>query len=1309
LRNTTLICASCGTNNEVGRKFCKECGSALVVVCPECTSANAPDSKFCGECGAALGTSAAPAVPLTPAARATERRLVSILFADLVGSTSLADGRDPEEVRDLLSRYFDAARETIERYGGLVEKFIGDAVMAVWGTPTAHEDDAERAVRAALELLEAVDTLGAEVGAPLRARGGVLTGEAAATVGAVAQGIVAGDLVNTASRLQSMAEPGSVLVGEATVRATGRAIGFEPVGELTLKGKDVPLPAWRALRVLGERGGAGRGEAIEAPFVGRSEELRMIKELVRSTGAEGKARLISVSGIGGIGKSRLGWELLKWIDGLVENIWWHQGRCPSYGDGVTFWALGEMVRMRARIAETDDAATSRRKLSASVAEFIADPEERRWIEPRLAHLLGLDAAPPGDREELFSAWRTFFERIAERGTTVMVFEDLQWADPGLLDFIESMLEWSKSYPILIITLARPELTDRRPGWGSGQRSFTALHLEPLPDPVIAELVEGFVRGIPSESVERIVARAEGVPLYAVETVRMLADRGVLETRDDAYELVGEVGELEIPETLHALIAARLDALAPEQRALLQDASVVGMSFTIEGLAAVAGEEPDQVERRLRELVRKEFLELELDARSPERGQYTFLQALIKEVAYSTLSRADRRSRHLATAHHLEGLGDEELASVVATHYVEAFRASPEGPEADALAARARDWLSQAAQRALSLGSSEQALGYAELALDVTPKGAERASLLETGGKAAAMAAQFARAEPMFDEAIALYSELGDTASAGRATAGLYEVLGPLDRRAEAAERMERALEALGQHGDEHATAELCAQIAQAHVLTGSPELALGWAERALAIAERLHLNEVMLMGLDAKHQALFNLGRHREATMLAHGGLALADEVGSIRHRAWTLMSIGVYSNEDDPAGALRAMLECADVARRAGDRVTEMIALPNAAENSTELGRWAEADEVLRKLEGRELSPMARDAIAFCEVVLEAHRGDPGAAAGRLAEMAPSLEEAELIPLRTWFRRVRSLVSLLSGKPEEAFDEAMGAVDLDPSGMNTPLAVREAARAAIWSRDPEKVRRVLDAMTAIRGRWIDTVRRTAEAGLAALEGRREDAVAGYERALEAWRSLESRLDLAFCAVDMAHVLADEDVTHEAVTEARSILTDIGGVRSSSVSTRRPRHRHAHRLRHRRPHPRHRPEPTTRTVLRDVAVARLSRASPAGPGLTRRRSPRAGPCLVPGACPSPGSRGSWQWPGSRPGARRSRRSTVPRPPGRGPPVPDRSGPRGRRRSLAPSRVWRTPRSAAWSRLARAARRRPPPPARPAPVPQAPCP
>jgi tetratricopeptide (TPR) repeat protein len=745
----------------------------------------------------------------------------------------------------------------------------------------------------------------------------------------------------------------------------------------------------------------------------------------------------------------------------------------------------------------------------------------------------------------------------------MVFEDLQWADPGLLDFIESMLEWSKSHPILIVTMARPELADKRPNWGSGQRSFTAMHLEPLPDPVIAELVEGFVRGMPPGSVERIVARAEGMPLYAVETVRMLVDRGALEARDDAYVLVGEVGTLDIPETLHALIAARLDVLPPEDRALVQDASVVGMSFTVEGLVAVAGLGREEVETRLRELVRREFLELEADKRSPERGQYSFLQALIKEVAYSTLSKPDRRSRHLAAAHHLESLSDEELAGVVATHYVEAYGASPEGPEADALAARARDWLSQAAQRALSLGSPEQAIGYADMALNVTPKGPERASLLTTAASAAGLAASFERAEALYEEAIALHEELGDLAAAGRATAGLYEILGPQGRRAEAAERMARALEILGD-ADEDVTARLCARLARARLSTGADEAAIPLAERALTVAERLHLTDVMIEALDAKGGAYFNLGRHREATILGRGVLELADEIGSLRYRSWALMAIGLGTLEEDPAGALRAMLESAETARRAGDRVGEMQALSNCAETATELGSWDEAEEALHRFEGRELGAETQLAREFCEILLQAHRGEVAVALRRLDGTAPRIEAAEQIAMRTWFGRESALVHLLGGDPAPAFEAAIEAVELDPSGVNAHFAFREAARAAVWLRDPDLLRRALEATASLRGRWIDAVRRTAESGLAALEGRREDALEGYERALSDWRALDTPLDLAFCAADMAHVLPDKELTTEALAESTAFLTGIGAVSLlERIESARPSPAHA--------------------------------------------------------------------------------------------------------------------------------------------------
>ncbi|HJT37088.1 MAG TPA: adenylate/guanylate cyclase domain-containing protein, partial [Actinomycetota bacterium] len=325
-----MRCPNCGTENEAGRKFCGECGTALAFVCSSCGTPNPQGTKFCGECGSPLTARTSPvtASPPSGAAPAAERRLVSVLFADLVGFTALSESRDAEDVRDLLTRYFDVSRDLIGRYGGTIEKFIGDAVMAVWGAPLAREDDAERAVRAALDLVQAVSALGSEVGAPtLRARAAVSTGEAAVTIGAEGQGMVAGDLVNTTSRMQSGAEPGTVVVGEATRRASEAAIAYEQIGERTFKGKSEAIPLWRALRVVAARGGLMRSSGLEAPFVGREREMRLAKELFHASTDEGKGHLLSVIGVAGIGKSRLSWELEKYMDGLLSDLWWHRGRC----------------------------------------------------------------------------------------------------------------------------------------------------------------------------------------------------------------------------------------------------------------------------------------------------------------------------------------------------------------------------------------------------------------------------------------------------------------------------------------------------------------------------------------------------------------------------------------------------------------------------------------------------------------------------------------------------------------------------------------------------------------------------------------------------------------------------------------------------------------------------------------------------------------------------------------------------------------------------------------------------------------------
>ena len=619
---------------------------------------------------------------------AAERRLVSVLFADLVGFTTLSESRDSEEVRELLTAYFDRCKRLIERYGGTVEKFIGDAVMAVWGTPVAMEDDAERAVRAALDLVAAVS----ELDPALRARAGVLTGEAAVTLGAEGQGMVAGDLVNTSSRVQSEAEPGTVLVGEATKRATEAAVAYEDAGTHDLKGKAEPMQLFRALRVIAGRAGALRSSSLEPPFVGRERELRLVKELFHATADERRAQLVSVVGVAGVGKSRISWEFEKYQDGLAEEAWWHRGRCLSYGEGVAYWALAEMVRMRCGITEDEEVGSALAKLRATLEAHVADPEERGWVEPRLAHLLGLEEGVAGDQENLFSAWRVLFERLAEIDPVVLVFEDMQWADAGLLDFLDYLLDWSRNHPIFVLSLARPELAEKHPSWGGGKRAVTSLYLEPLPPQAMESLLAGLVPGLPAELRTQILGRAEGIPLYAVETVRMLLDRGLLVHDGAAFSVTGPIETLEVPETLHALVAARLDGLSAEERRLVQGGSVLGKTFTKQGIAAVTGIPDDEVETLLASLVRKEVLSIQADPRSPERGQYSFLQDIVKHVAYETLSKRERKDKHLAAARYLEtlwGAEEDEVVEVVAAHYLDAWGAAPEAEDADEIKATAR--------------------------------------------------------------------------------------------------------------------------------------------------------------------------------------------------------------------------------------------------------------------------------------------------------------------------------------------------------------------------------------------------------------------------------------------------------------------------------------------------------------------------------------------------------------------------------------------------------------------------------------------
>jgi len=1148
-------CPACGTANEPGRKFCHDCGVRLAATCQSCGFANAPAARFCGECGTRLegeGVSATAGAnpvsaqsPLSDAgggsAPVAERRIVSVLFVDLVGFTTLAEGRDAEAVRELLTKYFDLARTVIDRYGGTVEKFIGDAVMAVWGAPVAHEDDAERAVRAALDLISEVRGLGAEI----QARAGVMTGEAAVTIGATNQGMVAGDLVNTASRLQSVASTGTVLVGEATQRAAARAITFEPAAEQALKGKETPVPAWQALRVVSKRKGVGRSDRLEAPFVGRDAELRLLKDLFHATAREGRARLVSITGQAGIGKTRLAWEFLKYVDGVVEGVWWHEGRSPSYGDGVTFWALGEMVRSRAGLLETDDPATTRAKVVETVAEHVPDEAERRWIEPALLALLGVGEPPAGGRDELFRAWRTFFERMAATGPVGLLFEDLQWADAGLLDFIDHLLEWSRGVPILIITLARPDLLDRRSDWGAGRRNFLALGLEGLDEAAMRQILDGLVPGLPAATTRSIIARADGIPLYAVETIRMLVADGRLRETDVGFEPVGELGELAVPETLQALIAARLDGLAPADRALLQDAAVLGQSFTLAGLSAITGETAPSLETRLHALARADLVVQDVDPRSPERGMYAFVQALIREVAYGTLAKRDRRSRHLAAARFFESLGEEELAGALAAHYLAAYQAAPEGPEGEAVAIQARLALVGAADRAAALGSTEQAIRFLEQALTVDGDPAERAPILERAGRAAGAALRPDAAETFLREAIDLRREAGDTAGAFRAIGWLASALISGRRADSAGSLLEGAVAEAEGFADEADLSSLLSSLARVRFAQDRFDEGLGLVDRGLSIAEKLELHEVMTEGLITKGGLLSKLGRPVEAVALVEGGRQLATKYG---FAAWELRAIVSLTLElaiGDPAAAIALEKEGVEVARRIGRRDQELLFIGNAGEDAIRTGEWDWQAQQLAAFEDMDIEPDIRRPMEAGTFTIGLLRGTLSADdAARYDPASQDLAGASsAFDLRGW-------AALADGRYADAYTQWLEVARV--SALNAPYVLPRAVHMALLAGDVEAAREALDRVEklSIHGRAIETDKVAFKAAFAAIEGRTQEAVNGYRAAIAGWRDLGLLWDEALTELEFATLVGiDEPEASAAAADAVAILERLGAVR----------------------------------------------------------------------------------------------------------------------------------------------------------------
>jgi class 3 adenylate cyclase/predicted ATPase len=1165
-----VICAVCGLENEAGRKFCGECGSPLAAVCPACGTANSPGMKFCGECGSPLGDVAA-AVRAGASISDAERRLVTVLFADLVGFTALSESRDPEEVRELLGSYFETCRRLIDRYGGTVEKFIGDAVMAVWGTPTAQEDDAERAVRAALELVEAVAAMGEGIGSPdLQARAGVLTGEAAVNLSAAGQGMVAGDMVNTASRIQSAAEPGTVLAGDATRRATEAAIIYEDAGEHLLKGKADIVQLHRAVRVIGGRGGALRSTGLEAPFVGRDRELRLLKELFHASAEDGSAHLLSVIGVAGIGKSRLSWEFYKYIDGLAQTVYWHRGRCLAYGEGVTYWALAEMLRGRAGIAEGEGQPDALAKLRASLDEHVHDPEERRWLEPRLAQLLGLEDRTAAEREDLFAAARLFFERLTDRYPSVLVFEDMQWAEPALVEFIGYLLDWSRGHPLFVLALARPEVTERHPGWGAGQRNATSLYLEPLPPSAMDSLLTGLAPGLQPELRGRILDRAEGVPLYAVETVRMLIDRGVLVRDGNGYRLSDEApADLDVPETLHALIAARLDGLEPRERRFLQDASVLGKTFTRRAAAAISGMSDDEVEPILSGLVRKEVLSLQADPRSPERGQYGFLQDLVRRVAYETMPKRERKARHLAAAddlEHGEDYEESDVVEVVAAHLLDAHALAPDAEDAPAILERARAALTMAGRRAASLAANDEARRHFERAAELTEDPIGRGHLLEQAGEVAWRAGKSHESLPLYDRAIELYTQSGAIQDAARASARTGLSLWTIGQLEEALRRMQESETVLGaqdQPGDPGALAEILAELARLLFFRGDLAPAMDRVNRALELAEAIPSHDVISQALNTKSLILSAEGRIEEALALLHHALrvALDNELAAAAVRA--------YINLSHMTHELTRLDEALDIqtralahARRVGIRWAEWWMLGHLTHTHMELGDWDAVEREAAEIPDPEDLPDAQitasdAARALIDIALA--RGDVARAEHLLARHWPPRPEETDVQVFTFSASARARVALGAGRFREALEiaeEGLGPVD--KLGLNHPagrICWISAMEAALAQGDLAEADRVFEiAASRPAGHVYPYLRANMRRFRAALAAARDDpgtAEAEFRASAGAFRDLKCVVDRAVVQTEHLEWLdregrAGDDEALRLEAEARAVFEPLG-------------------------------------------------------------------------------------------------------------------------------------------------------------------
>src|SRR5918993_3660603 len=845
-----MTCASCGTENPAGARFCMGCGAALERRCPSCGTPAPPEARFCMNCGSALDGAQPAVTPPAPARAAAaalpeERRQVTVLFADLSGYTAFAEGMDPEQVKSQVDRALLRLGREVERYGGTVDKYIGDNVMALFGAPVAHEDDAERAVRAGLGMQDAMEEINAGMasGARFELRVGVNTGEVLA--GAVGETYtVVGDTVNVASRLQSAARPGSVTVGERTMRATDAAVSYEALEPLTLKGKAEPVPAWEAVGLIAEHSVRRVAPASESPLVGRRQELGALDSLYERVVREGSSHLVTVVGEAGVGKSRLLREFERSLAEHPSAPTFRTGRCLPYGSGIVFWALGEVLRAECGIVDTDTADEAWAKLAAFTEDLFPGQSGAGERQAGLiGRLLGVEVPPeltPDEedpermREAFLAALRRGIEAIALRRPFVIAFEDIHWADDGMLDAIEHLAQWVRA-PLMLVCLARDELLDRRPSWGGGRRSATQLMLSPLSDEHSRALVRALLPG-GAEVVPAVAERSGGNPLFAEEMARRISEEGTIEAA-------------ELPDTVQAVLGARLDSLEPFERRLVQQAAVVGRTFPEGALARVAGAEGRDLGRALVALQEKDILGPAADG--PLLGderELAFKHVLIRDVAYGMLPKAVRSRKHFEVGTFIEeraGDRTDEVVALLAEHYGRAAalgRESGVAPaELDSMRARALRFLEEAGDAAAKLYANREAAAHYRHARSICPQDS-RAEGVRIGEKLGDVSLRLGRV----DEAIGVWSDCLDWHRGQEdleRVADLHRKIGAAlshkGERKAAIEHYQKGINLLKDGPPRIELVRLYEEAAWLYLHTGDNMLAIYASEKALRLAERL--------------------------------------------------------------------------------------------------------------------------------------------------------------------------------------------------------------------------------------------------------------------------------------------------------------------------------------------------------------------------------------------------------------------------------------------------------------------------------------